>query len=242
MENSGNTLKPTAFFRIAGVSALLFTAVIILDIITSIMSGEAAAPGSMTAPEIFALYIADSYRAFQYLGLLNIIEQLLMLPIVFVFYISHRESHKNAAAFSFILYALSLAVYNANNAALPLWHLSAKYAAAASTLKPLITAAGESLLARGEDFTPGSLPGFILNCSGVLLMLSVMLKSGIFGKVPPVIGLIGTSFLTVYTVAATLVPQMYNTLMPMAMLGGMLMLAWYIMFAVKAFGMKAGQA
>ncbi len=47
-----------------------------------------------------------------------------------------------------------MAVYIANNAAIPMQALSGKYAAAGTeTQRALYAAAGETILARGEDFT-----------------------------------------------------------------------------------------
>ena len=235
MENRGNEQKAAWFYRIAGVMAFMFVAVIILDIVTSIMAGKAPMPGTLSAQDVFGLFQAEPFRAFQYLGIFNVMEQMLMLVIVFAFYLSHKQAYKNSSTLALAIFITGLAVYLANNVSMPLYYLSIKYAAADAQLKPVLTAAGESLLARGEDFTPGSLPGFFINEVSIFLMFFIMFRAGIFSKISAVFGIAGVLLLTVFTFGATLNPPMYNTLMTMSMLGGLLMLAWYIMIGLRFF-------
>jgi hypothetical protein len=238
MENTGNETKSKGFYGLAGITAFLFVAVILLDIVTSIMAGKAALPGTLSAADVFAQFQADPFRAFQYLGFLNIIEQMMMLVIVFGFYLSHKQAHKNSSTLALAIFIIGLAVYIANNVSMPLYYLSAKYASADAQLRPLLASAGEALLAKGEDFTPGSLPGFFIGEVSLFLMLITMLRAGIFSRVSSVIGIVGAVLLTVFTFGATLNPPMYNTLMTMSMFGGLLMLAWYVMVALRFFKLK----
>ena len=52
----------------------------------------------MSATGIFALFQQNPFRAFQYLGLINILEQVLMIPVFFAFFVSHRQSFRNVSA------------------------------------------------------------------------------------------------------------------------------------------------
>ncbi len=233
MENSDNEQKAGIFYRIAGVLALLFVLIIILDIVSSIMAGKAPEPGTLSAKDIFVLFQIKPFRAFQYLGFLNVIEQMLMLIIVFGFYLSHKKAYKNATTLTLVIFIIGLSVYLANNASMPLYYLSVKYAAAGEQMRPALEAAGESLLARGEDFTPGSIYGFFINEVSIFLMFTVMFKAGIFSRVSAITGIVGAALLTIFTFGATFNPPMYNTLMTMSMFGGLLMLAWFIMIALQ---------
>lgn len=235
MEYSETQYKTGAVSSIAGAAALAIVALIVLDISTSMIAGSAAAPGTLSAEAIFSLFQRTPYRAFQYLGLINVFEQVLMIPIFLVFFASHRALFPNASTLVVTLFVVSLGIYVANNAAMPLWHLSARYVSAGDEARPLLSSAGEGLLARGEDFTPGSLPGFVLNEAAVLTMLALMLRSRVFGRTTAILGLVGATLLTVYQIAATFAPVVYNSLMPLAMLGGILMLIWYVLMAVKLF-------
>ena len=58
--------------------------------------------------------------------------------------------------------------------------LSAKYAAATTEVqRNLLAAAGEAILARGEDFTPGAFTGFLLGELAIVAISFVMLRGGL---------------------------------------------------------------
>jgi len=92
-----------------------------------------------------------------------------------------------------ILEFIGISVYLANNAAIPMFVLSGKYAAAATDAqRSLLLAAGQAVLTRGEDFTPGAFLAFLfLGIAGVAISW-VMLRSGIFGKAASYTGILGT--------------------------------------------------
>lgn len=65
------------------------------------------------------------------------------------------------------IYLVGIAIYASNNVAIPMALLSNNwYAAASEAQRSTLAAAGEAMLARGEDFTPGSLVGFHTENSG----------------------------------------------------------------------------
>jgi hypothetical protein len=53
---------------------------------------------------------------------------------------------------------------------------------------------------------------------------------------------VGALLLTVFTFGATLNPPWYNTLMSMSMVGGIMMLVWYILVALKLFKMATRES
>ena len=152
MENSRNVQK--GFYMTAVVAAVIFICLIILDVTASIIAGKSPAPGSLSSADVFSLFQSNAFRGFQYLGLLNVIEQILMLTIVYAFYLSHKEIYKNGSVLTLVVFAVSLAIYIANNVSLPLHFLSQKYASAAATDKTLLAAAGESLPSKRGRFHP----------------------------------------------------------------------------------------
>lgn len=241
MKDSMNVQPSKAFYMIAGVAAVLFVCLIVIDVAASVLAGKAPTPGSLSSTEVFALFQLSPFRGFQYLGLLNVVEQLLMLTIVYAFYLSHRQLYRNGSTFALLLFVTGLAIYLANNVSLPLFSLSQKYGSAGAADKPLLAAAGESLLSRGEDFTLGSLPGFLVNEVSTFVMLVLMFKARIFSRISALAGLSGALLLTMFTIGATLNPSLYNTLMGASMFGGLLMLAWFIMVTLRLFKM-AGKA
>ena len=74
------------------------------------------------------------------------------------------------SALAAIIQLVGAAVYVANNKALPLLALSGRYAAGNPDERSLLVAAGEALLAQGEDFTAGSFPGFFLSGAASVLI------------------------------------------------------------------------
>jgi hypothetical protein len=235
MEESSNLREGRTFYAIAGISALLIICIIIIDIAASIFAGKAPTPGSLSASDVFAMFQTNPFRAFQYMGMANILEQVLMLLIVYAFYVSHKNLYKNASFLTLLVFLLSLGIYLSNNASLPLYALSTKYTAAGAQAKQLFAAAGEAVLSKGEDFTAGSLLYFLINEVGVFMMLIIMVKSKVFGLLSSIVGLVGVLLLTVFTWGATLSPALYNTLMTTSMVGGLLMLTWYLLIAIKLF-------
>lgn len=242
MGGSMTVQKARGFYLTAGVAAVVFICLIVGDIAASMVAGQSPTPGSLSSLDVLNLFQSSPLRGFQYLGLLNVIEQMLMLTIVFAFFLSHKDAYRNASIATLVLFSIGLAIYIANNASLPLYALSQKYASAGIADRAAIVAAGESLLARGEDFTLGSLPGFFVSEVSLFLMLFVMLKARVFGRVSTLLGLVGALLLTVFTFGATLNPPMYNTLMGASLFGGVLMLAWYVLLAIRFFRMSGEPA
>ncbi len=242
MEGSMTVGKARGFYLTAGVAAIVFVCLIVADIAASMVAGQSPTPGSLSSLDVLGLFQSSPLRGFQYLGLLNVIEQALMLTIVFAFFLSHRDACRNASLAALVLFSIGLAIYIANNVSLPLFALSRKYESAGIVDRAVIVAAGESLLARGEDFTLGSLPGFFVSEVSLFLMLFVMLKVRLFGRVSTILGLVGALLLTVFTFGATLNPPLYNTLMTASMFGGLLMLAWYVLLAIRFFRMAGETA
>jgi hypothetical protein len=156
--------------------------------------------------------------------------------VLLALFAAHRKANKTFAAFAVILSLVGIAIYISNNAAVPMLVLSGKYAAAATDAqKSLLAAAGEAILARGEDFTPGAFAGFILREIANLAIAFIMLHGRVFSKVTAYIGIFGIGLLSVYTVWATFIPAGQGVAMMIAMIGGPLGMAWYILIARKLF-------
>ena len=101
----------------------------------------------------------------------------------------------------------------------------------------LLAAAGEAVLAHGEDFTPGAFTGFLFGEIAMIAISYVMLRGGIFGKAAAYSGIIGGLCLTVFTIWATFIPVLFEISMLLAMIGGLLSIAWYILTARTLFAL-----
>lgn len=114
--------------------------------------------------------------------------------------------------------------------------LSSQYAAATTeTQKSLLAAAGQAMLARGEDFTPGSFMGFFLTEAASIIMAMVMLRSKVFSKLTALVALFGYGCLLMFVVWATFIPVKFQVAMIFAIIGGLLSLVAYILIARRLF-------
>lgn len=223
-------------FVIAGVAALAAMAVNILDVALGFGSADIAF-GSRNATSWFALFTKDTFRGMYELGLLNMVYMTCMLPVFYALRSAHRGGPREAASFALIAAIVGMAIYIANNAAIPMAVLAARHAAAGSDpARASYLAAAEATLARGEDFTPGSLPGMVIGgCASILASL-VMLRGKVFGALNAWIGLVGFTFLMFFTFLATFVPSAYAvTFYLFGMCGGLLTLVWFLLTALRFF-------
>ncbi len=233
-----------SLYRLGGTTALFAILVALTDISFTFLPAGAEQPGTMTAIDWFHLFQSNWFFGLRNLGLLpNILTLILLIPLFLALYAVHRQVDGAYAALALILSLVGAAIYLSNNAAFPMWALSAKYAAATTEAqRTLIAAAGEAILARGEDFTPGTFIGFLLGEIAIVLISYVMLRGGIFSKATAYAGILGGLFLTVFTIWSTFIPVFFEAAMILAMIGGLASIAWYVLTARRLFQLsKASQ-
>ena len=233
-KNAGNSGLYTA----AGIAALLAMGANILDVVLGMGTAEVVAFGSRSAADWFAVFGENGFRGLYELGILNIVYMTLMAPLFLALWTAHARRCGPLATLAAIAFLVGMASYVAVNAAVPMAVLAGKYAAGSEAARTVLLAAGEAVLARGEDFTPGSfVPLFIGGC-GSILGAVVQLRGGIFGKANAWIGIIGFSFLQTFTVLATFVPSAYLVAFYFfGMVGGLLALAWFFLTARQFFAL-----
>jgi hypothetical protein len=209
----------------------------LLDIILGFGGTEMVTYGTRSALEWFAVYQESWFRGIYGLGILNIVYMVAMLPVYFALFAAHFERQAIAAAITTILFVTAISIYVSNNAAIPLLVLSNKYSVATTDLqRSILAAAGEAALSRGEDFTAGSFIGIILSGLAAICISLVMLRGGIFGTAHAWIGLLGFTFLSLFTIIATFIPALYQfAFYYLASLGGILALSWFALTARRLF-------
>jgi len=160
-----------------------------------------------------------------------------ILPVYCALLWAHRRRQAVPAALILIVFLLAMSIYISTNAAIPLLVLSNKYALAGTAMqKNIFIAAGEAVLARGEDFTPGSFIGLFLSGLAAIAISFVMLRGGIFGRANAWIGIVGFTFLFLFTIFATFVPALYTfAFYVFGSLGGVLALTWFALVARRFF-------
>ena len=236
-------LNWNSLYKVGGTAALLSVLVVLTDIVLTFFPAGAEPPGTMTAIDWFQLFQHNWFFGLRNLGLLlNILNLTLSIPIFLALYEAHKHTNKAYAALALILSLVGTAIYLSNNAALPILALSARYEAATSDAqKVFLIAAGEAILARGEDFTPGAFIGFFFSEIAMITMALVMLRDRIFSKATAYAGILGSLFLTIFTIWTTFIPRFFEISMILALIGGLLSIAWNILTARKLFQLEAHQ-
>ncbi|HZW04157.1 MAG TPA: hypothetical protein VFF68_09535 [Anaerolineaceae bacterium] len=220
-------------YRLGGAAALTAVLITLADMIISFAGGDNAA--GVPAADWFALFAQSPLLGLRNLGLFNILTNALALPLFLALFAAHRRTQPAAAALAGIVLLFGAAVYTANNQALPMLALSGQYAAAGEAGRELLTGAGAALLAQGEDFTPGSFPGFFFCLLANGLMAAALLRGRIFRPWIAVTGLAAAAIMLVFTTAATFQLATVEALMPLALVGGLYSWAWNIALALRLF-------
>lgn len=226
-----------SLYVVAGIAALLALGANVLDIVIGFGETELVIAGSQTAPDWFALFQESGFKGLYLLGILNIIYAACLIPVYFGLFAAHRHAHSLYAALAMSLYFIGAAVYISNNAAIPMLVLSDRYAAAGGDAqRAMIAAAGEAVLAYGEDFTPGAFAGMFLEVIAAVVMSIVMLRGGVFDRRTAWAGIVGFTLLTIFTIWATFVPVFYEiAFYGFGMIGGLFVLAWFVLVARRFF-------
>ena len=226
-------------YRVGAVAAFVVIGVAILEMVITFLPGGAAAPTAVT--EWFALLQGNWFMGIRNLGLLNIFINVIGIPTYLALCAAHRDrAGAGYAAIAAILFFTGVAVFLATNKAFPMLALSGQYAAAATVAdRAIIEAAGAALLAVGQSHTAGTFLAFFLSEAAGLMISVVMFTNGVFGKATASTGIIGFSLLLLFEVTASFAPALFSAFMPVAALGGLLSMAWYVLIARRLIQLAA---
>jgi len=228
-----------SIYKLGGGAAVSAVLVGLVEIVITFL------PGGNTLQETvldwFKLFEENWFMGLRNLGLLNILLNILAILIFFALYAAHRQDRNQPyAALAMIIAFLGIAVFFATNRAFPMLSLSQEYAAATTGgQRAMLEAAGQSLLSVGESHTPGTFLGFFLSEAAGVVISIVMLRSKIFGKLTALAGMIGFGALLLFEIFSSFVAKIGGAVMVLAILGGLLSLAWYLLIARRLF--QSGQ-
>ena len=222
-------------YRLGGAAALGAVLVGVVEILITFLPGGNTTQG--TVLDWFRLFQAYPFMGLRNLGLLNILLNLLGIITYLALYGVHRKGPlRPFALLALITSLLGVGVFLATNRALPMLALSAQYAQAGSEAqRAMLEAAGTAMLAVGESHTPGTFLGFALAEVAGFLISIVMLRGRIFSVAAATTGLLGFGILFVFEFIASFVSGLGAVTMSLAMLGGLLSMAWYILAAFRLF-------
>lgn len=218
-------------FRLGAAAAVVALLLVLLDIIIS-MGGGDASPHTFTAIDWFKMYQDNSLTGLRMLGLINVMSLTICIPLYLAFYFAHSKVCGTYAALALILYLVGVAIYISNNAAIPMYVLSNKYAAASTEAqRVMLASAGEAIVAKSVDFTPGSFIGFFFTEIAGLILSIIILRSRIFSRVAAYSGIMSFILLIGFTIWITFISTYFEMAMIIAMIGGISGIFWYIFAA-----------
>lgn len=222
-------------YLLGGITAVLSLLAVIADIVIGSSVGSDLTALPQTATERFAQFQQTPWLGLYTLDLLNTVNQLISIPVYFALYAAHRKSNQPLGLLALIVFLVGTTIFAANNVALPMLALSQKYAAAPEAQKALLAAAGEALLVRGEHGSLGVFFSFFLPTLAALMFSLVMLQGKIFTKANAYVGIVGNLLMLAYVILVTFAPAVKEMAMAFAMPGGLLLLAWMVMFTIRLF-------
>ena len=222
------------FYLFGGYTAFIVFGLTLSDIIIGSMNSVDLTLLPQTATERFLEFQESWFIGLYHLDMLNVIISIAMIPVFFALTELHRETKPATSLLALILFLVSTTIFITTNTALPMLELSEKYFSTTNeTQRTLYTAAGEALLARGEHGTPGVFLGFFLLTLSNLLISFVMLNAKIFKNVVGYLGIIGSFSLLIYIFLITFIPGIKSIAVIIAAPGGIIILTWYFLIALK---------
>ena len=241
MDNSKNDYK--FIFLIGAVATFFVLCGIVMDMVAGSITGGDISILPQTAIERFNQFNDNWILGLYNLDLLNVINQIILIPSIFAIYIAHRRSDNGYALLALILFLIGTTIFITSNTALTMFDLSKKYFLANSELqKNFLAAAGESMLAKGAHGSSGVFIGFALPTLANILLSHVMIKGKIFTKTNSYFGLVGNILMLIYIIMVTFYPETEKFALMIAMPGGLLIMVWMIMYMLKLFKLRISRS
>src|SRR6266498_4968582 len=235
-ENGNAESQWRGIYIIGGITTIIGLIGIVLDVVFGSVTGGNLSALPQTAVERFTQFQINPLLGLYNHDLLNIINQMILIPAYFALYAAHRKTNNAYALLALIIFLVGSTIFITTNSALPMLELSHKYASATTeSQKTLFAAAGEAMLARGAHGSLGVLIGFLLPNIAGLIMSFAMLSGKVFNKTTSYFGIVGSIFIMLYIILVTFAPGIKDMATAFAMPGGLLSIAWMILFALRLF-------
>lgn len=241
IENAGKNNQWKKIYLFGGFTAFIVFGLTLSDIIIGSMNSADLTLLPQTATEHFLEFYESWFIGLYHLDMLNVIISITMIPVFFALTELHREIKPATSSMALILFLVATTIFITTNTALPMLELSAKYFSTTDeTQRILYTAAGEALLVRGEHGTPGVFLGFFLLTLSNLLISFVMLNAKYFKNIVGYLGIVGSFSLLIYIFLVTFIPGIKSIAVIIAVPGGLFILAWYFLIALKLINVGRG--
>jgi len=223
-------------YKIGAITTIFVIVGIILDMAVGSYTGGDITTLPQSATERFNQLNDNCLLGLYNLDLLNTIIQILFIPSFFALYGLHRNTNNSSALLSLILFLVGTTVFVCSNTSLTMLDLSHKYIQATSDeQKLLLSAAGETMLAKGSHGSLGVFIGFAMIPFSNGLMSCVMSSGKIISRLTSYFGIIGNSLMVIYVIMVTFLPTVEKFAIVFAMPAGLMVVAWMVMFTIKLF-------
>jgi len=235
-ENVSAEKQWQSIYTLGGIATVIALVGIVLDVMVGSITGGNLSALPQTAIDRFAQFQIAPLLGLYNLDLLNIINQIILIPAYVALYAVQRKANSAYALLALIIFLVGTTIYITTNTALPMLELSNKYASAITeSQRTLLAAAGEAMLARGSHGSLGVFIGFLLPNIAGLIMSFAMLTGKVFNKVTSYLGIAGSALILLYIVLVTFAPNIKDMATAFAMPGGLLLMAWMVMFTIRLF-------
>ena len=239
IKNLENQWRST--YTLGGIATIIALTGIFLDIVLGNILGGDLSALPQTAIERFIQFHENKFLGLFNLDMLNIINQMILIPAFIALYAVHRDVNNAFGFLALVVFLFGSVIMVSNNTALPMMELSNKYySSSIESQKTLYAAAGESLLAQGAHGSPGIFLGFFIPNIANLIISFVMLKGKIFSKINSWLGIVGSLLMLPYIIMVNFGSGVEKMATAFAMPGGLLLTSWMIMYMIRLF--KLGQS
>lgn len=230
-------------YRVGGTAALIAVVFFRRNFGAELMGfrgfGIVAVPATLpsSAFDWFTLLQGNQLLGLALLNLVDLVNYALVGLIFLALYGALQRANKSAMVIATTFGLAGIAVYFASNQAFAMLSLSDQYAAATTDAqRSILLAAGEALLAINN-------PGAIYQGGGIYLSLflvlfaglvisTVMLGSGIFGRATAYVGVLANGLGLIYFIALVFAPALYA--LPI-IISAPFRVVWYVLIARKLF-------
>jgi hypothetical protein len=225
-----------SIYVLGGIAAILVLIGTVLDIVVGSSTGGNLSALPQTAVDRFVQFQQNPWLGLYNLDLLNTVTQMISIPVYVALYAAHRKTSRPYAVLALVIFLVGTTIFITTNTALPMLELSRKYAAATTeSQRTLFAAAGEAMLARGTHGSLSVFIGFLLPCIAGFIISCAILSGKIFSKTNSYLGIIGNVLIALYVVLVTFAPAIKDMATAFAMPGGLLLMAWMVMYTIRLF-------
>ncbi|MCK9627930.1 MAG: hypothetical protein M0R37_04990 [Bacteroidales bacterium] len=236
MESQNLSHRWSSVYKTGGIAAYICAIIIIAEIVINMtITLNGTAPVTQSATGAFGELKTDILLGLYNLGLLDLILQIMLIPVFFALYSVHRHSKVGGDSFlALVFFIIGTSVFISQNPALPFLELNAKYAGVINEPGRLsYIAAGEALLAKGGTGAAGVFTSYFLICSAGVLISITMFKGKVFNKSVSVLGIIGNILLICYFVGISFFSHFSLIIFSIAAPAIFFILIWILVSGLK---------